>query len=211
MLPPESGQAKQAMVLLHGYGANGQDLLGLGFEWRDTFPDMAFLAPDAPRPCGRNPAGFEWFPLLEDRIAGRIEGAEEAAPAIRELLSDLWSQSGLTPADTVLCGFSQGAMMALHVGLAMPEPLGAVVGFSGALIPPAGLTEERFPKPPVALIHGEFDAVVDPQMSAEAFAELTRLGYDVQLHVSAGIGHGISPDGIGFATEFLSRRLAPTG
>ena len=124
LLAPRSGAApKQIVVLLHGYGADGGDLIGLGHHWGQALPDTLFVAPNAPMPCAGNPFGFEWFPLAVDRIAGRIEGARNAAPMITEFLDDLWAQTGLTAADTFLTGFSQGAMMALHVGTALPHKL----------------------------------------------------------------------------------------
>jgi len=136
MLAPRSGGApKQIVVLLHGYGADGGDLIGLGQHWADVLPDALFVAPNAPNPCGQNPFGFEWFPLANDRSLSWADGARSAAPVIVEFLSDLWAQSGLSAKDTVLVGFSQGSMMALHVGTVMPGPLAGIVAFSGAFIP----------------------------------------------------------------------------
>jgi phospholipase/carboxylesterase len=207
MLPPKSGGApRQIMVLLHGYGADGSDLIGLGREWRDLWPDMLFVSPNAPRVCEQNPGGFEWFPLQVDRIAGRIAGAELARPAIVEFLEDIWTQTGLTASDTVLAGFSQGAMMALNVGTSLEARLAAIVAFSGALIEPAGTNPAV--RPPVALIHGEFDQVVEPRLSRDAATQLGGQGFDVALHISPGIGHGIAADGLEFATAFLVRALA---
>lgn len=201
MLAPRSGgPAKQAIVLLHGYGADGSDLIGLGQHWGQLLPDALFVSPNAPEPCAGSPFGFQWFPLSVDRIAGRIEGARNAAPVITEFLEDLWAQ-GIAPADTYLVGFSQGAMMALHVGTALPQRLGGIVAFSGAFVP-----ADDFPaqdKPPVALIHGELDQVVDPQLSRQAANDLAAAGYDVTLHISPGLAHGIAPDGLDFATSFL--------
>lgn len=202
MLPPKSGSVpRQAVILLHGYGADGSDLIGLGHHWGPLLPDALFIAPNAPRPCGGNPFGFEWFPLSVDRIAGRIEGAKTTAPVIIDFLTDLWTQTGIKPADTFLIGFSQGAMMALHVGTALPEPVRGIVSFSGALV-----AADAFPaanKAPVALIHGDLDQVVDPALSRQAATELAAAGYDVSLHISAGAAHGIAPDGLDFATAFM--------
>ncbi|WP_423066373.1 alpha/beta hydrolase [Devosia sp. CN2-171] len=202
MLAPKSGgPAKQAVVLLHGYGADGSDLIGLGHHWGPLLPDALFVSPNAPEPCAGSPFGFQWFPLAVDRIAGRIEGARNAAPVIIELLEDLWSQGQITPANTYLIGFSQGAMMALHVGTALPQRLGGIVSFSGAFVPADGFpTDDR---PAVALIHGDLDQVVDPQLSRQAADDLLAAGFDVTLHISAGVAHGIAPDGLDFATSFL--------
>ena len=205
MLAPRSGgPARQAVVLLHGYGADGSDLIGLGQHWGPLFPDALFVAPNAPEPCAGSPFGFQWFPLAVDRIAGRIEGARNAAPVIIEFLEDLWSQGQVTPADTYLVGFSQGAMMALHVGTALPQRLGGIVSFSGAFVPADGFPTND--KPPVALVHGDLDQVVDPQLSRQAADDLLAAGFEVSLHVSPGLAHGIAPDGLDFATSFLIAR-----
>lgn len=206
MLAPKSGVARQVVVLLHGYGADGSDLIGLGHHWSQNLPDALFVAPNAPTPCAGSPFGFEWFPLQIDRIAGRIDGAKAAAPVIVEFIEDLWEQTGLGAADTHLIGFSQGAMMALHVGTALPNPLRGVVSFSGAFV-----AADSFPavdKPPVALIHGELDQVVEADLSRQAAEELAAAGYQVSLHISAGTAHGIAPDGLDFATSFILSQSA---
>jgi len=206
MLPPKSGQAaKQVMVLLHGYGADGSDLIGLGGEWRDRFPDMLFVSPNAPWPCGRNPGGFEWFPVNDPPVESfRREGADRARPVIVNFLIDLWAQTGLAARDTVLCGFSQGAMMALHTGLSLDHEVRAIIAFSGALIPPP----EPWSKPPVALIHGDLDGVVPVQLSRDAEVVLRAAGIDVRLHIERDMSHGIAPDGLGFAGAFLGEAMA---
>jgi phospholipase/carboxylesterase len=210
LLPPRSGGLpRQVMVLLHGYGADGADLIGLGREWGDLWPDMLFVSPNAPDPCERSAGGYQWFPLSGAPIAGRVEGAASARPVLVSFLMDLWAQTGLTAADTILCGFSQGAMMALHVGTSLDQKLRAIVAFSGALIPAEGFLEGRFAKPPVALIHGEVDQVVDPDLSRESAQILADAGFEVLLHISPGIGHGIAADGLQFATDFLTLALAP--
>lgn len=208
MLPPRSGQpATQAVILLHGYGADGSDLISLGQHWGQMLPNALFIAPNAPEPCAGSPFGFQWFPLQVDRIAGRIEGAKTAAPIIAEFLTDLWSQTGITPARTILAGFSQGAMMALHVGTALEEETAGIIAFSGAFVPADGFADGKFAKPPVTLIHGELDQVVDPNLSREAATELSAAGYEVSLHLSPNTAHGIAPDGLDFATAFLMARL----
>jgi phospholipase/carboxylesterase len=205
MLPPRSGgAAKQLMVLLHGYGADGTDLIGLGGEWRDAYPDMLFVSPNAPWQCGRNPGGFEWFALSDRPVEDfRREGADLARPVIVNFLIDLWSQTGLSARDTVLAGFSQGAMMALHTALSLDQPVRAVLSFSGALIPPV----EPWSRPPVALVHGDLDQVVPVQLSLDAEKALKTAGVPAELFIEQRMRHGIAPDGLGFASAFLRRHL----
>ncbi len=208
LLPPRSGRpATQAVVLLHGYGADGSDLISLGQHWGQMLPDALFIAPNAPEPCAGSPFGFQWFPLNVDRIAGRIEGARNAAPIIREFLADLWAQTGISSAGTILAGFSQGAMMSLHVGTALEQELAGIIAFSGAFVPADDFAGGGLAKPPVALIHGELDQVVDPELSRQAATELNASGFEVSLHISANTAHGIAPDGLDFATSFLMARL----
>lgn len=208
MLPPKSGEpARQLMVLLHGYGADGSDLISLGWQWRELWPDMLFVSPNAPETCEMSPSGYQWFPLKADRIAGRIEGVGNARPVLVNFLIDLWAQTGISPANTVLAGFSQGAMMALHVGTSLDQRLAAIVAFSGAFVPVSDLGSHKFARPPVLLIHGENDGVVAPDLSREAAQTLLAEGFDVTLHMLPGLGHGISPDGLDFATQFLLARI----
>jgi phospholipase/carboxylesterase len=201
--PLSGGPPKQAIVLLHGYGSDGQDLIGLAGYWRPLLPDAIFLAPNAPQPCRQNPGGYEWFDIDPDRPDYRAEGAAAVRPVIVEFLRDLWTQTGLGAENTVLAGFSQGAMMALHTGLSLERQLLGIVSFSGALIPPPALLEGRGAKPPVCLIHGANDPVVDPRFSVEARRELEARGFTVRYHVEANAGHTITEDGLAFASAFI--------
>jgi phospholipase/carboxylesterase len=207
LLPKSGGKPKQVVVLLHGYGSDGNDLIGLAPHWQYVLPDALFVSPNAPQQCRMLASGFQWFDVSfeGDRLASRQLGVVEARPVLVEFLTDLWAQSGLTPQQTILVGFSQGAMMALHTGLSLPEPLMGVIAFSGAFVPPEGFGQGRFARPPVCLVHGDMDEVVDPELSADADVALRLAGYDVSYHVSEGVGHGIAPDGLEFATQFITR------
>lgn len=204
MLPPKSGNApRQAVVLLHGYGSDGADLIGLAPYWQDVLPDALFVAPNAHEECTGNPFGYQWFALDydTDRVANRQAGLPLASPVLLQFLADLWEQTGLSAKDTILVGFSQGAMMALHVGLSLPEPPMGIVAFSGALVIPEGF---GMAGPPVAIIHGDQDNVVYPELGAEAASVLKAASYDVRYHVSPDTGHSIAPDGLAFATDFIA-------
>lgn len=207
-----SGAApKQAVVLLHGYGSDGQDLIGLAGYWRELLPDAIFLAPNAPEPCRDNPGGYQWFPIDFGRAEYRADGAANACPVIVEFLADLWRQTGLAAKDTILGGFSQGAMMALHTGLSLNQELTGIIAFSGALIAPPALLDGSGAKPPVCLVHGDSDPVVDPALSAEAFRFLSERGVPVRYHVEPNAGHTITEDGLAFASRFIAEVSGAAG
>jgi phospholipase/carboxylesterase len=210
VLPPASGgPPRQLVVLLHGYGADGEDLIGLAEPLSDVLPDALFAAPNATTACAQNPFGYEWFPLdFEQMIESVRLGVPAARAEIFQYLQELWSQTSLTAGDTFLVGFSQGAMMALHVGLSLSERLLGIVSFSGALVPPEGFGSGRLPMPPICLVHGELDDVVDPMLTQQAAQALSAAGYEVGLHISPGLPHGIAPDGLSFAARFMSGRVA---
>jgi len=211
MLPPASGgQPRQAVVLLHGYGSDGNDLIGLAPHWRPVLPDALFVSPNAPEQCRQLASGYQWFDISfdGDRLAKRQVGVQTARPVLVEFLGDLWSQTGITAENTLLVGFSQGAMMALHVGLSLEQRLMGIVAFSGAFLPPEGFGSLPLAKSPVCLVHGDLDEVVDPEHSADADVALRLAGYDVHYHVSTGVGHGIAPDGLAFATDFIAQVAA---
>lgn len=203
MLPPRSGETRRIVVLFHGYGSDGNDLIALGQYWRELLPDTLFVAPNAPEPCPGNPLGFQWFALDAERATARLEGVVAARPVIKAFLEALWAQTGLSGAETVLSGFSQGAMMALNTGLSLDDALMGIVAFSGAFVPPENFGPAS-PKPPVCLVHGDRDEVVDAAFSAAAERELAAMGIEVRHHVSRGTGHGIAPDGLAFALDFIA-------
>lgn len=210
MLAPANGEAPDsAVVLLHGYGSDGNDLIGLAPHWQGVLPGALFVSPNAPEALGMG--GFQWFAIDWDseaqRLASRQTGVISARPVLEGFLSDLWSQTGIRPERTILAGFSQGAMMALHVGTSLPkeQQLMGVIGFSGAFLPPEGFGGDGLARPPICLVHGDMDEVVDPNHSAEANTVLTEAGFDVAYHVSPGVAHGIAPDGLSFASDFIAR------
>jgi phospholipase/carboxylesterase len=204
---PASGKARSLVVLLHGYGADGADLIGLAEPLAGVLPDTLFLSPDAPEPCRVNPMGRQWFPI--SWIDGCSE-AEMAAGVLRSSrlldgwLTETMEAEGLGPEATALVGFSQGTMMSLHVALRRPEPLAAVVGFSGRL---ADAPEQAASTPPVLLVHGDMDEVIPVAALTEARNGLAALGAPVEWHVSRGVGHGIAPDGLRLCAQFLRARL----
>ncbi|MGF1446426.1 MAG: alpha/beta hydrolase [Pikeienuella sp.] len=212
---PASGVTRQLVVLLHGYGADGADLIGLSEPMATYLPDAVFLAPNGPAPCRINPMGRQWFPISQIDGSPEAEmraGYIAAAEALDGWLETAITHAGVARSATALVGFSQGTMMALSVGPRRPPGLAGIVGFSGRLIDPAALSLAQA-RPPVLLIHGDRDDVVPHSAMAEAEAELKGAGFTVATHTSAGTGHGIAPDGLGLATGFLRSAfgLGPVG
>lgn len=202
------GPADSVVVFLHGYGADGQDLIGLAEPLAAHLPRTRFLAPDAPNACRANPVGREWFGIPWLDGTGEAEaaaGLEASSARLGAWLDDLADQ-GVGPERTVLVGFSQGTMMALHVGLRRQAALAGIVGFSGRLLAPERLPEIAT-RPKVLLVHGDADPVVPFASLAEAETALRAAEVPVEAHVSRGTAHGIAPDGLGLALRFIRERL----
>jgi phospholipase/carboxylesterase len=211
-LAPRSGQAKQLVVFLHGYGADGNDLIEIGRAWASLMPDAAFVSPHAPRPCGQAPVGREWFPLTFRDPNERWTGVNAAAPVLNDFLDAELARLRLPPSALALVGFSQGTMMALHIGLR--RPVAAIVGYSGMLVVPENVDPDSFAaeivnRPPVLLVHGERDDLIPVQALFQAAQGLASLEVPTEWHISPGIGHGIDQEGLRQGGEFLARTLAP--
>ena len=211
-LKPRSGSdPKQIVVLLHGYGSSGADMIALAPHWQEALPDALFLAPHAPQRCGMMGAGYQWWGLSGFAPAALAAGAASAAPAIDAFIDKKLAQYGLSEAELALVGFSQGTMMALHVGLRRKSAVAAVVGFSGMLTSTAELARKDFAKPPVLLVHGSADPVVPVAALHMAQSELKRLGVAVTTHVSFGVAHSVDPVGLRLGRDFVAGGLAKQG
>ncbi len=205
-----SGNTKSLVIFVHGYGADGSDLISLSSALSPHLPDTSFVAPNAPHRCSVNPGGFEWFPI--PWIDGTPEARAREAVYETAVLFDAWldhimQEEGVTSAETALFGFSQGTMLSLHQGVRRSEPVAGIVGFSGRLLEPETLSQEAVSKPPILLVHGDSDMVVPPSDMPAAEKALIAAGFEVETHTSLGMGHGIAPDGLGKAVQFLQRRL----
>lgn len=203
MPPAHGGAATHVMLLLHGWGANGNDLADLARPFAAKFKGMAFFVPNGPDPCKMNPTGCEWFDIDD-----RVNGPYYAAPMIQRAITALLTDLELVESDLVLAGFSQGGMMSLHCGLRLQPAPAAIVSFSGALLHYADLsTCSETSYPPVQLIHGTDDQVVPFELMAEAAEVLTRLGVTVETAEQLGCGHGIDPDGLSASIKFLAAHI----
>lgn len=200
------GQARALVIFLHGYGADGADLLDLGDALAPHLPGAAFVAPDAPDPCRGNAFGRQWFPIPWLDGSSEVEagaGLARSADDLNAFVDARLADEGLPAAALALLGFSQGAMMALHVAPRRAQPIAGVVAISGRLLAPDRLAAEAVVKPPVLLIHGDQDPVVPFQDMGSAGNALVAAGFETFGHVMRGTGHGIAPDGLRAALGFL--------
>lgn len=199
-----SGAARLLVVLCHGVGANGQDLIGLAEPWAAVLPDVAFIAPDAPEPCDMAPFGRQWF-SLQDRTPSVLEaGARRATPLLLATVEAELARLGLPAGAVALMGFSQGAMMVLHAGLRRPVPPAAILAYSGALLDSPALDAEITGKPPVLLVHGEADEVVPFARGPAAEAALRRRGITVTTSWRKGVGHWVDEGGLQAGAAMLA-------
>jgi phospholipase/carboxylesterase len=211
-IEPRGGQAKRLVVFLHGYGADGNDLIEIGRAWQPLLPDTAFVSPHAPEACGQAPTGRQWFDLFTRSPDERWNGARKAAPVLERFLDAELARHKLPPQALALVGFSQGTMMSLHVGLRRAVPPAAIVGYSGLFVlpdeaAPAAVKGEIKARPPVLLVHGDEDQLIPSQALFQSAQDLAALEVPVEWHMSPGVGHGIDQEGLRHGGEFLARRF----
>jgi len=203
--PVGGGLAKQLVVLMHGYGADGEDLIGLAPLLGQVLPDAAFVAPNAPFPCASAAGGYQWFDVWDADGERRLEGARFANKVLQPFYDAQIEAHKVPPEELYIVGFSQGTMMALHTGLRRNVPPRAIVGFSGRLMAAHLLADEMTSRPPIMLAHGADDEVVTPESLGIANDALRAAGLEVESHVIEGLGHGIDETGILHAARFLRR------
>ncbi|WP_375265744.1 alpha/beta hydrolase [Planktotalea sp.] len=208
---PVSGETHSVVVFLHGYGANGADLLGLADPLGEHLPDTLFVAPDAPEDCAGSPMGYQWFPIpwIDNSSEEEAErGMNAAVDDLNAFLDALMVDEDVLPEQVVLFGFSQGTMMSLHVAPRREDAVAGVVGFSGRLLSPELLADEVVVRPPILLVHGDADDVVPVQSLPDAADALQKAGFeDVYAHIMKGTAHGIAPDGLSVALAFMRDKL----
>jgi phospholipase/carboxylesterase len=206
-LAPASGTTKSIVLLLHGYGSNGADLISLAPYWRDALPNTLFVAPNAPEPVPGLPGSYQWWGLESLDRTALAAGVTRASPALDGSIDALLGAHGLSADRLAIVGFSQGTMMALNVGLRRPDPLAAIVGYSGMVADVAGVTNAIRSRPPVLLVHGDADPVVPFAAFEEARHTLRALDVPLSEHISPGLEHSIDMPGLKAAEAFLRRHL----
>jgi phospholipase/carboxylesterase len=205
-----TGAAKHLVVLLHGYGADGNDLIEIGREWQGLLPAAAFVAPHAPEPCAMSPMGRQWFPLTMRDPTERWRGAVAVQPALDVFLDAELRRQKLNDADLALVGFSQGTMLALHVGLRRTRRPASIVGYSGMLVEPGPAGSATPPQslsrdpPAILLVHGDADEVIPVDAMFLSAQSLAQMGVPCEWHLSSGLAHGIDAEGLRHGGLFIA-------
>ncbi len=205
--PKAGGKPDSLVILLHGLGANGMDLIGLSRYWDSALPGTVFISPDAPFPCDMAPVGHQWFSLQEWTPESILRGVEAAAPILIQYIKTMMEKYDVPAEKVALVGFSQGTMMSLYVAPRLPFKIAGVLGYSGALVGGEGLADPALHRVPVHLIHGDADGVVPVQAYVTAKTALESHGYAVSGGITKGLTHSIDEDGIESGAAFLEKVL----
>ncbi len=204
LAPLSGGDPEQLVILLHGYGSDGQDLISLAPEFAKSLPKAQFLSPNAPFRCEMSPFGYQWFSLATYNNRAMYEGAEDVAPILNHYIDQMLHRFGLEDKNLAFIGFSQGTMMSLHVALRRDNPCAGIVGFSGSLLDYEPIDEHIKSRPKVALIHGVMDPVVPYAALGNAVDALEKNNINIRHLSRPLLPHAIDMEGIEFAKEFLA-------
>jgi phospholipase/carboxylesterase len=201
--PVSGGTPSRLVILLHGLGADGNDLIGLAPYWARLLPTAEFLSPNAPFPCDMAPYGYQWYSSQDRSPEAALAGVRAAAPILDAFIDEALAKRGVEESDLALVGFSQGTVMSLYVGLRRDKPLAGIVGYSGRLLAPELLAGELRSRPKTLLVHGTEDPLIPYTALAEAEAALKAAGVPVDTVTSFGIGHSIDEEGLRRGGQFL--------
>ncbi len=205
--PAAGGETRSLVVLLHGWGADGDDLISMAPHWGQLMPDAAFVSPHAPFPCDMG-YGRQWFSLADRTPAMLVARLKAVVPVVNTFIEEELAALGLGPERLALIGFSQGTMLSLYLAPRRAPACAAVLGYSGALLGGETLSAETKARPPVMLVHGEADPMVPSARMVQAKESLEAVGFKVESHLRPGLGHGIDTEGLALGGRFLAEALA---
>ena len=205
--PEKEDEIKNAIILFHGYGGDGNDISTITINWKRFLPNTIFLCPNGHEKCTINPDGYQWFDLSRDDPNYILEQSLKAEKIINKFILEVKEKYRLSNEKICLLGFSQGCMMSINIGLTSDSNYNCIVGFSGKIINKQNLSKRIFSKTKFLLMHGENDAVVPPNYLLEAKDFLLRNKIDIEAHIIKNCDHRISRESSSLALNYIKKNL----
>ena len=207
IINPENNAIKNAIILLHGYGGDSNDISAITLNWKRFLPETIFLCPDGHEKCTINPNGFQWFGLDNDDPAYVLEESIKAENKLNFFINEIKSEYKLNNSEICISGFSQGSMMSINLGLSAEEKFNCIVGFSGKIIDKENISKRIKSKTKMLLIHGDQDVVVPPSSLLEAQDFLIRHKINVETKMIKNCGHNIPIEASSIALNYIKKNL----
>ena len=207
IIRPENNIIKNAIILLHGYGGDGNDISTLTLNWKRFLPETIFFCPNGHEICPINPNGFQWFNLEKDDPAFILEESIKAENKLNFFINEIKSEYKLNNSEICISGFSQGCMMSINLGLTLEEKFNCIVGFSGKIIDKDDIIKRIKSKTKMLLIHGDQDVVVPPSSLLEAKDFLIRNKINIETKMIKDCGHHISIEASSIALNYIKKNL----
>ena len=205
IIKPEDKNINNAVILLHGYGGDGNDIAPVTINWKRFLPNTIFICPDGPETCSINPTGYQWFDLNSEDEEYITKKASEAEKILKEFIVEIKNEFNLLNSNICLSGFSQGCMMSINVGLSNKEKFGGIIGFSGKIINRNELGNRILSRPSTLLIHGDQDEIVPPVNLLEAKDFFERNKIDITTKMLKRCGHNIPVEASSLGLTFLKK------
>lgn len=206
IIKPEK-EIKNAIILLHGYGGDGNDISMLSLNWKRHLPNTIFICPNGHETCEINPSGYQWFDLTKDDPNYILKETKKAEEILKKFINEIKEEYNLINSKICLSGFSQGCMMSLNVGLTSEDKFSSIVGFSGKIINQSDLKQRVKNLTDVFLIHGELDDIVSPTFLLEAKDFLIREKINVESHMVKNCGHHIPIEASSLALNYILKKI----
>jgi phospholipase/carboxylesterase len=201
-------KAKNAVILCHGYGGNGEDISLLANYWRNYLPDTMFICPDAPEKCAVSPTGFQWFDLMDQSQDQTLAKSLVAEIKLNNFINEVIKENDLSNNQIALGGFSQGCMISLQTALKRSEKVNCILGYSGKIIDVEHLSKNIVSRPKILLMHGDNDEVVPVNFLLEAIEFFNKKDYLIDTKIFKSCEHRIPSEGASMGLAFLKQNFS---
>ena len=205
--PISKQKPKNAVILCHGYGGDGNDISILANYWKNYLPDTIFLCPDAPEKCAVSSVGYQWFDLMDQSKQQILTKSLVAEMKLNQLIDEVKVQNNLEANKIILGGFSQGCMISLQTGIKRKDKINSIIGYSGKIIDTEHLSKNIVSRPKVILMHGDKDEIVPINFFLEAKEFFIKNNYPVELKSFKNCEHRIPQEGSSLGLEFIKKNL----